>query len=98
MDSVWRLSGIVLTGTREIQAQSGLLPQGDPHERAQISTHGGVRGRGQTADHERTDPIEGLQITDKGVVVWAGGRAIRMTYGWNRSYAENGEPHLGGGH
>jgi len=52
----------------------------------------------QTAGHELAEPIEGLQITDKGIVAWAGGRAIRMTYGWNQSYGDDGQPHLGGGH
>jgi hypothetical protein len=52
----------------------------------------------QTAGHELDDPVEGLQVTEKGIVAWAGGRAILMRYGWNQSYAENGAPHLGGGH
>ncbi len=52
----------------------------------------------QAAGDALTDPIEGLRITDKGIVAWAGGRAIRLSCGWNQSYGENGQPNLGGGH
>jgi hypothetical protein len=52
----------------------------------------------QTAGHELADPIEGLQVTDQGIIAWAGGRAIRMSYHWNQSYSESGAAYLGGGH
>ncbi|MES2253413.1 MAG: hypothetical protein V4559_00080 [Pseudomonadota bacterium] len=51
----------------------------------------------QTAGHGLADPVKGVQITDKGIVAWAGGRAIRMSYAWNQAYGPNGEPMLGGG-
>jgi hypothetical protein len=35
----------------------------------------------QAAGDELADPIEGMQITDKGIIAWAGGRAIRISYG-----------------
>ncbi len=78
MDSVWRRSGIVLTGPREIQAQSGLLPPGIRMKAPKYQRMEAFEAAVQTAGHERTDPIEGLQITDKGIVAWAGGRAIRI--------------------
>ena len=43
------------------------------------------------------DPIEGLEIADKGVVAWAAGRFILMTYCWENDYAQDGAPLLGGG-
>jgi hypothetical protein len=43
------------------------------------------------------DPVEGLAITDKGVIAWAAGRYILMTYRWDNDHAEGGEPLLGGG-
>lgn len=52
----------------------------------------------QAAGDELAAPIEGMQIMDKGIIAWAGGRAIRMSYGWNQSIGDNGQPHIGGGH
>lgn len=52
----------------------------------------------QAAGDELSDPIEGLEVTRDGIVAWAGGRAILMSYGWNQSYADDGSPCLGGGH
>ena len=52
----------------------------------------------QAAGHELVDPIEGLEVTRDGIVAWANGRAILMSYGWNQSYADDGSPSLGGGH
>ena len=43
------------------------------------------------------DPIEGLEITGKGVVAWAAGRFILMTYCWDNDYAQDGAPVPGGG-
>ncbi|GEM_PF-4878927 len=43
------------------------------------------------------DPIEGLEITEKGVVAWAAGRFILMSYRWDNDYSANGAPMLGGG-
>ena len=51
----------------------------------------------QAAGDALSDPIEGLEMTHKGVVAWGGGRAILLSYRWTNSYADNGEPHLGGG-
>jgi hypothetical protein len=51
----------------------------------------------QAAGDELFDPIEGLEMTDKGVVAWAGGRAILLSCRWDNSYGADGEPHLGGG-
>jgi hypothetical protein len=52
----------------------------------------------QTAGHHLSGPIEGLEVTRDGIVAWAGGRAILMSYGWNQSYSEDGSPYLGSGH
>jgi hypothetical protein len=52
----------------------------------------------QTAGDELSDPILGLEMTADGIVAWDGRRAILMSYGWNQSYSESGEPHIGGGH
>ena len=49
------------------------------------------------AMHTLDDPVEGLVITDKGVIAWAAGRHILMTCRWDNDYAESGEPLLGGG-
>lgn len=78
MDSVWRRSGIVWTGACEIQAQSGLPPQGIRMKAPKYQRVEAVEAAIQTAGHERTDPIEGLQITDKVIAAWAGGRASRI--------------------
>lgn len=43
------------------------------------------------------DPVEGLEITDKGVVAWAAGRFILMSYRWDNKYNANGEPLPGSG-
>ena len=49
------------------------------------------------AAHTLDDPIEGLAITDRGVVAWAAGRYILLAYRWDNDYAASGEPMLGGG-
>jgi hypothetical protein len=43
------------------------------------------------------DPVEGLEITDKGVVAWAAGRFILMSYHWDNGYGADGVPLLGSG-
>ena len=50
------------------------------------------------AGHELADPIEGLEVTQDGIVAWAAGRFILLDYRWNQSYGERGAPLLGGGH
>ncbi len=49
------------------------------------------------AVHTLDDPVEGLEITDKGVVAWAAGRFILMSYRWDNDYRADGAPVLGGG-
>jgi hypothetical protein len=49
------------------------------------------------AADELEDPVEGLAMTEKGVVAWAGGRHILIAVRWDNDYAENGAPMLGGG-
>lgn len=49
------------------------------------------------AMHTLVEPVEGLAITDRGVVAWAAGRYILMRCRWDNDYASNGEPLLGGG-
>jgi hypothetical protein len=51
----------------------------------------------QEAGHSLDDPIEGLEITDKGIVAWAAGRFILMTYRWDNDYNTDGTPLPGGG-
>jgi hypothetical protein len=51
----------------------------------------------QEAVQALSDPVEGLEVTDKGVVAWAAGRFILMTYRWDNDYGAKGEPLLGGG-
>jgi hypothetical protein len=51
----------------------------------------------QAAGYELSDPIEGLEITPQGVVAWAGGRHILLSYRWANDYGKNGEPLLGSG-
>jgi len=48
------------------------------------------------AIHTLVDPIEGSELTDRGVVAWAGGRLIHMTYRWNIDHTANGARFLGG--
>jgi hypothetical protein len=43
------------------------------------------------------DPVEGLELTDMGVVAWAAGRFILMTCRWDNDYAAGGAPVPGGG-
>ena len=50
-----------------------------------------------TAGHELADPIEGLQVTRDGIVVWAAGRAVLIRDHWDQSYGSRGEPLLGSG-
>lgn len=50
-----------------------------------------------TAGYELDDPIEGLEVTDDGVVAWAQGRFILMNSRWNQDYGPDGSPALGGG-
>lgn len=49
------------------------------------------------AMHTLDDPVEGLVMTDQGVVAWAAGRYILIAYRWDNDYASSGEPLLGGG-
>jgi hypothetical protein len=49
------------------------------------------------AGQELSDPIEGLEVTDKGVVAWANGRIILLTCHWDNGYSETGQPLLGSG-
>ena len=51
----------------------------------------------QEAVHTFEDPVEGLEITDMGVVAWAAGRFILMSCRWDNSYSPDGEPLLGSG-
>jgi hypothetical protein len=51
----------------------------------------------QEAAYTLDDPIEGLEITDKGVVAWAARRFILMSYRWDNSYSADGAPLLGSG-
>jgi hypothetical protein len=51
----------------------------------------------QEAVHTLDDPVEGLEIMDKGVVAWAGGRFILMSYRWDNDCNADGAPLLGGG-
>lgn len=43
------------------------------------------------------DPVEGLEITEQGVIAWAAGRFILMTCRRDNGYAEDGKPLLGTG-
>jgi len=45
-----------------------------------------------------TDPIEGVEVTQNGIVAWASGRFILLDYRWNQSHGERGEPLPGSGH
>lgn len=51
----------------------------------------------QAAGYELSDPIDGLEVTPQGVVAWAGGRHILLSYRWDNAYSKSGEPLLGGG-
>lgn len=55
----------------------------------------------QAALHEAAqtlnDPVEGLVVTDKGVVAWADGRHILMSYRWDNEFTDSGSPLLGSG-
>lgn len=51
----------------------------------------------EEAVHTLDDPVEGLEIVDKGVVAWAAGRFILMSYRWDNAYNADGAPLLGGG-
>ena len=51
----------------------------------------------QEAVHTLDDPVEGLEIMEKGVVAWAAGRFILMSYRWDNAYNPNGAPLLGSG-
>ncbi len=46
----------------------------------------------QQAVYTFEDPVEGLEITDVGVVAWAAGRFILMTCRWDNSYSADGAP------
>jgi hypothetical protein len=43
------------------------------------------------------DPIEGLEITNKGVVAWAAGHFVLISYRWDNDYGADGAPLLGSG-
>ena len=49
------------------------------------------------AGQELSDPIEGLEVTGKGVVAWANGRIILLSCHWDNGYSETGQPLLGSG-
>ena len=51
----------------------------------------------QEAVQTLEDPVEGLEITDKGVVAWAAGRFILISYHWDNDYGADGVPLLGSG-
>ena len=51
----------------------------------------------QAAGYELSDPIDGLEVVAQGVVAWAGGRHILLSYRWTKDYDKNGEPLLGSG-
>lgn len=51
----------------------------------------------QKAVETLEDPVEGLEITEKGVVAWAAGRFILMSCRWDNGWAEDGKPILGTG-
>ena len=51
----------------------------------------------QEAVQTLEDPVEGLEMTDKGVVAWAAGRFILMSYRWDNDYGGDGAPLLGSG-
>lgn len=51
----------------------------------------------QEAVYTLDDPVEGLEIIEKGVLAWAGGRFILMSYRWNNEYRADGAPIVGGG-
>jgi hypothetical protein len=51
----------------------------------------------QEAAETLEDPVEGLEVTETGVVAWAAGRFILMTYRWDNDYAKDGTPIPGGG-
>ena len=51
----------------------------------------------QEAMYTLDDPIEGLEVIDKGVVAWAAGRFILMSYRWDNDYGADGASILGGG-
>lgn len=62
------------------------------YQRAEL-LEAALREAVQTLD----DPVEGLAITDKGLLAWAAGRYILMTYRWDNDYGEGGAPLLGTG-
>jgi hypothetical protein len=51
----------------------------------------------QEAVHTFEGPVEGLEITELGVVAWAAGRFILMSCRWDNSYSADGEPLPGSG-
>ncbi len=51
----------------------------------------------QTAGHELGDPIDGLEMTGKGILAWGGGRTILISCLWNQGYGDNRTPLPGSG-
>jgi hypothetical protein len=51
----------------------------------------------QEAVQTLEDPVEGLEITDTGVVAWAAGRFILISYRWDNDYGADGVPLPGAG-
>lgn len=49
------------------------------------------------AAHELRDPVEGLEMTEHGVIAWTADRCIRLECRWDNDYAASGAPMLGGG-
>jgi hypothetical protein len=51
----------------------------------------------QEAVQTLEDPVEGLEATNNGVVAWAAGRFILMSYRWDNDYGADGAPLPGSG-
>jgi hypothetical protein len=43
------------------------------------------------------EPVDGIVVTDRGVVAWADGRHILMSYRWDNEYDAAGSPLPGSG-
>ncbi|MEO7042912.1 MAG: hypothetical protein ABI035_11670 [Gemmatimonadaceae bacterium] len=62
------------------------------YQRAEV-LHAALREAVQTLN----DPVEGLVVTGDGVVAWADGRHILMSYRWDNGHDDAGRPLLGSG-
>jgi hypothetical protein len=51
----------------------------------------------QLAIYELADPIDRIEVIGGQVVAWAGGRRLKMSFGYEASYGERGEPMPGSG-